>query len=181
MKVHSLSSNSWVRGSLNKVTETSLFSGTGHITIPLSGLFNVGSHSSGSVATRRLLRHHTMLTLFGVLRRKLKLIRRLKCQRQIKMSIYCSYHLGVVSRVIWWYETVNWNLAARLFTRCNRFHTKLILHFTLPWLGTKSAWTANKKKTYVNELPLMEKQVKVGLVRFPNPVCLFFTLIKSLT
>lgn len=91
MKVHSLSSYSAVRGSLNRVTETSLFSGTGHITTPLSGLFNVGSHGNGSVATRRLLRHQTMLTLFGVLHRKFELIRRLKGQRQIKRSTYLPF------------------------------------------------------------------------------------------
>lgn len=34
-----------------------------------------------------------------------------------------TYHFGVVSNVNWWYETVNWNFAARLLTRCNLFHT----------------------------------------------------------
>lgn len=68
MKVHSLSSNSWDLGSLNKVTETSLFSGTAHTTTPLSGSFIVGSHGKGWVGTLRLFRHHTTLTLFGVLK-----------------------------------------------------------------------------------------------------------------
>ena len=41
------------------------------------------------------------------------------------------YHFEVVSNVSWWYETVNWNLAACLLTLCSRFHTEVIVKLYL--------------------------------------------------
>ena len=65
--VHSLSSMTCVLASLNKVTETSLFSGTAHTTTPLKGSFMVGSHGDGSDVTLRLRLVHTTLSLLGFL------------------------------------------------------------------------------------------------------------------
>ena len=65
--VHSLSSMTCVLASLNKVTETSLFSGTAHTTTPLKGSFMVGSHGRGSDVTLRLRLVHTTLSLLGFL------------------------------------------------------------------------------------------------------------------
>lgn len=59
-------------GSLNSVTEMVLFSGTAHTTTPLRGVVIVGSQSRGSVATRRLLLVHTILSLVGVLKNNKK-------------------------------------------------------------------------------------------------------------
>lgn len=38
-----------------------------------------------------------------------------------------AYHFAVVSTLRSWYDAVNWNFAARLLTRCSRFHTLPIL------------------------------------------------------
>lgn len=65
--VQSLSSNSWVLGSLNKVTATVWLSGTAQMTSPRRVSFMVGSQGRGSVTTLLLLLVKTTLSLFGFL------------------------------------------------------------------------------------------------------------------
>ena len=65
--VQSLSSNSWVLGSLNKVTETVWLSGTAQLITPFNGSLKLGSQSSGSELTLLLRLVHTTLSLFGFL------------------------------------------------------------------------------------------------------------------
>lgn len=66
--VHSLSSCSFVRRSLNNVKKNCLFSGTGQITMPRKGSFIVGSHGKVSLTKRRLFRVKTTTNLSGVLK-----------------------------------------------------------------------------------------------------------------
>lgn len=49
----------------------------------------------------------------------------------LKKYIYITHHFVVVSKLTSWYDTVNWNFAALLFTRCNRFQTELIFYWTI--------------------------------------------------
>lgn len=63
--VQSLSSSSYVRGSLNSVTEIVLLSGTGHRMRPFSESIMSGSHGCGVEATRRDRRVHTTDRLDG--------------------------------------------------------------------------------------------------------------------
>lgn len=67
----SLSSNSVVLGSLNKVIATWWFSGTGHTTKALYGFCKVGSHAIGAEATLLDLRDHTKDNLCGSLKEKI--------------------------------------------------------------------------------------------------------------
>lgn len=67
--VQSLSSNSWVRGSLNNVTDMVLLSGTGHTIRPTNGFIISGSHGCGVVVTRRDRRVQTIDKLVGRLKK----------------------------------------------------------------------------------------------------------------
>lgn len=65
--VQSLSSNSWVRGSLNSVTDTVWLSGTAQLMTPFNGSLRLGSQSRGSELTLLLRLVQTTLSLFGFL------------------------------------------------------------------------------------------------------------------
>lgn len=54
-----------------------------------------------------------------------------------------TYHLAVVSMNSSWYDTVKENLAARLLTRCNRFHT-------LPIVQVVAAGTTRQLKLWAD-------------------------------
>lgn len=64
-KAQSLSSSSWVRGSLKRVTEMVWLSGTGHDIWPTSGFTMSGSHANGIDATRLDLRVQTIDRFVG--------------------------------------------------------------------------------------------------------------------
>jgi len=126
MRLHSLSSYSFVRGSLKIVTAMSLLSGMGQTTIPFKGFFMVGSHMRGSVVTLRLRRLIVTDNFFGCLNRNSIRLRVKDFAHYNLFKGFKEYHFDVASTVNSSKEITRLNLAARLLTLWSLFQTELI-------------------------------------------------------